>query len=214
MLVSDDQGILLFLGVGVVIIALIVIVGLLSSRRKRKTGRPSWSAAVHYLGEQPYIASSATELGDKRQWAMFQERYPRGAEISSVPVMTGDEESIRTLHVSHVQRSLRASWPMAKVGFSAYFTEYMGTDLPASFQVKGSRHLAAVRLDESGLTAMNEGGETVWASPWSRVRFSNGTDLVLKNDAGTIRIENPASGHANPLEELVIKYGTFEQMHF
>lgn len=214
---SDDQGIIIFLGIGVAVIALIVVVGLLSSRRKAKSARPAWSVAVQHLGDQPFLASSDVLLNDKRAWARFQEQYPLGAVVS-VPIAHGNPEepapAPRDLHVSAVKRSLRAGWPTAKWGFTVYFAEYEGTDLPASFAVKGSKKIVAVALDAHGITAMDATEQQVWASPWSDLLFSNGTDLILRNTRDAVHLEVSTTGSLNELEELVIKYGTLKQMHF
>ncbi|SKA97391.1 hypothetical protein SAMN06295879_2331 [Agreia bicolorata] len=206
---SDDQGILLFLGAGVVVLALIVVIGVASGRRKKKSGIASWRVTVDWIGDQPYLSSSDVVLNDAWQWKQFQERYPIGSPVDSIHV--GDET--RTLHISRVSQSLRAGWPLAKAGFTAYFEEYERSEFPVAFAVKADRGIAEVRLDDAGVTAVDTSGAVVFSGPWSTLLFSDGPDLILKNDTGMIHIADGQSGY-NELEELVIKYGTLKQLHF
>ncbi|MBZ4486688.1 hypothetical protein LQ938_06085 [Microbacterium sp. cx-55] len=208
---SDDQGILLFLAAGIAVLGLIAVIGIVSSRRRRASGAPVWTASIDYLGDQPYVVSSNAELGDAAQWQLFRERFPVGSE-ATIPAAPG-EDGTRTLHVSAVKRSLRADWPTARVGFTAYFAEYDRTEFPASYTASGSKQVAGVDADAEGLTVRDSRGASIWSSPWTALTFSNGNDLILKNAGSTIRID-AAVADGVPLEELVIKYGTFVQMHF
>ncbi|SMG24104.1 hypothetical protein [Agreia pratensis] len=206
---SDDQGILLFLGAGVVVLALIAVIGITSGRRKKKAGVASWSVTVDWIGDQPLLSSSDALLNDAWQWKQFQERYPIGSPVDSIRV--GDET--RTLHISRVSQGLRAGWPLAKAGFTAYFEEYEMSEFPVAFTVKADRGVVEVRLDHAGLTAVDASGTRVFSGPWSTLLFSNGPDLILTNDTGMIHVTLGQGGN-DALEELVVKYGTLKQMHF
>jgi hypothetical protein len=211
---SDDQLIMIVLGIGVVVIAIIVVVGVLTSRRKRRSGLPSYTVSLQYLGEQPFLVSSDVEIGDKRSWEQFVEQYPIGAVVPNVTVVNGQDEASRTLHISAVKRSLRAGWPTAKARLTAYFAEFEHSELPASFPAKGKNRIVSVNLDRAGFTAVNAAGEPIWSSSWPSLRFSNGRDLLLRNSETALRIEYLSDGRSRGLEELVIKYGTLQQMHF
>lgn len=53
-----------------------------------------------------------------------------------------------------------------------------------------------------------------WLDPGS-LRFSDGPDLILKNEHGNIWLSRRHDRERIALlEELIVKYGTFEQMHF
>ena len=198
---TDDQGILIFMAAGVAALAIIIVIGVLSSRRKRNSGTATWTVGLQYLGEQPYLASSDVLLNDKHEWEMFQSRYAVG---TAVPIADGP-----TLHVSSVKQSLRAGWPIAKAGFTAYFAEYAHSEFPAVFLVKGSNGITVLDLDDSGVTAVDGTDRAVWSSTWRALTFSNGPDLILRNEKEAIHVESN-----EPLEELLIKYGTLKQMHF
>lgn len=209
---SDDQGIILFMAAGVGVLAVIAVVGIVSSRRRRSRGVTPWTASIDHLGDQPYLVSTDVELGDTRSWAAFQERYPVGARVTiGVP---GPDEAPRALHVASRARSLRGGWPTAKAGFTAYFSEYDGVEFPLSYRVRGSRRVTAVEVDAGGVVARDGDGREIWSSPWSSLVFSNGNDLIMKGEHGTVRIDGAPEQDGIPLEEIVIKYGTFVQMHF
>jgi hypothetical protein len=209
---SDDQMIVIFLTAGVTVIGLVVLVGMVSSRRTSGSARPSFTEHFQHLGDQPFIRSSDVALGDRREWELFQQLHPVGSVVADVPV-PGDDGR-RTLHVSSVRRSLRAGWPNATWGFTAYFTEYEGSDLPVSLPVRGNRNIVTLRLDTQGVAAMDGTQRRVWASLWADLQFSNGTDLILRTNGSTIHIETSGTGETSDLTELLIKYGTFRQMHF
>jgi hypothetical protein len=205
---SDDQLIFVVLGVGVAILVITVVIGMTNSRRKAKNGVPSWSVTLQHLGEQPYFATSDVTLSDTTQWQLFQEKFPIGSAVSTPGA------PIQPLHISAVKQSMRAGWPVAKAGFTAYFAEYAGSELPARFAVKGGHRFAAVNVNAGGLSAVDEQNKCAWHSDWDELYFSNGSDLILRNDNSTIRLEPLTTRGSVSLEEVVIKYATFKQMHF
>jgi hypothetical protein len=205
---SDDEVILTVLGVGVVILAIIVVVGIAKSRRTATSGLPSWSVSLQRLGEQPYFATSDVTLNDITQWQLFQEKFPIGSAVSVV------DDAAAPLHVSAVKQSMRAGWPLAKAGFTAYFEEYAGSELPATFPLKGGHRFAAVNVNAEGLSAVDAQNQCAWHSDWGDLVFSNGTDLILRNDNSTIHLEPLVTRNSVSLEEVVIKYATFKQMHY
>jgi hypothetical protein len=180
---SDNQLTLPLLGVGVTILVIMVVLEITRSRRKARNGLPAWSVAVQRLGDQPYIATSNVTLRDTTQWQLFQEKFPIGSAVS-VP-----DDAAPPLHISAVKQSMRSGWPVAKAGFTAYFEEYAGSELPAQNQC-------------------------AWHSDWDELVFSNGTDLILRNPNSTIRLEPLVARGSVSLEEVVIKYATFKQMHY
>jgi hypothetical protein len=205
---SDDQVILIVLGAGVAILASIVVVGITNSRRKSRSGLPAWSVTLQRLGDQPYFVTSDVPLSDPTQWKLFQEKFPIGSAVSAPGAPT------QPLHVSAVKQSMRAGWPVAKAGFSAYFAEYAGSELPATFPLKGGHRFAAVNVTAEGLSAVDAQNQCAWHSDWDDLVFSNGTDLILRNDNSTIRLEPLVTRNSVSLEEVVIKYATFKQMHY
>ena len=210
---DDDTGFLIFMAIGVGILALIVVFGVSSSRRKARTNKQTWTARIAYLGAQPYVESSDVEQPDARQWELFQQQYAPGTS-HQVPVVDGAGGEQRVpLTVAQTRRSLRAGWPQAKIGFTAYFREFANSEFPISIAVSGERKITSVILDEVGVQAMTDDHSLVWRSDWSDLVFSNGTDLILHNGERPVHINTPDSPR-DLLEELVVKYGRLKQMHF
>jgi len=208
--VSDDTGILLFLGAGALVLLLIVVFGVLSSRRKKRATSRTWTVRTGWIGEQPFIESSDLAPDDSRQEEFFRQTYPIGGSLT-ITVTDENGPVQREVHVSRVGRSLRAGFPQAKIGLTAYFREWEGSEFPVVFPVKGSDKVVAIEMDAAGVTARDAASATVWTSPWSTLLFSNGPDIVLAGGGTTVRFEY-ADGSA--VEELLIKYGTLRQMHF
>lgn len=208
---TDDQGIILFLAIGVVVLAAIVGFGIRSSRKKARAQKPTFTTRLRWLGEQPYFESSELAMDDRRQEEIFRTLYAIGSE-ATVPAAAPETPST-ILHVSRIGRSLRSGWPNAKIGFTAYFAEFENVELPVEFAVAGSDGVTLVELSVGGVTGRGADGQSLWASTWADLTFSNGPTLILANGASrplTIEYAN-----AEPeLEELVIKYGTLKQMHF
>lgn len=207
---SDDTGILLFLGAGALILVLIVVFGVLSSKRKKRATTPTFTVRTGWLGEQPFVESSDLAPDDTRQEELFRETYPIGGSLT-ITVTGEDGPTPREVHVSRIGRSLRAGFPQAKIGLTAYFREWEASEFPVAFPVKGADKVVEVALDADGVTARGAAGASVFTSPWSALLFSNGHDIVLAGGGTTVRFEY-ADGSA--LEELLIKYGTLKQMHF
>lgn len=207
---SDDTGILLFLGAGALVLLLIVVFGVLSSRRKKRATSRTWTVRTGWIGEQPFIESSDLAPDDSRQEELFRQTYPIGGSLT-ITVTDESGPVQREVHVSRVGRSLRAGFPQAKIGLTAYFREWEGSEFPVVFRVKGSDKVVAIEMDTAGVTARDAAGVTVWTSPWSTLLFSNGPDIVLAGGGMTVRFEY-ADG--STIEELLIKYGTLRQMHF
>ncbi|MGG7465257.1 hypothetical protein [Plantibacter sp. YIM 135347] len=210
---DDDTGFLIFMAIGVLILVLIVVFGVASSRRKAKTNAPSWTTRVASLGAQPYLESSDVDQPDARQWELFQKINAPGTTLD-VPVLDdAGEDRVATLTVARVQRSLRAGWPQAKIGFTAYFREFEQSEFPLTLVVSGEQRITAVQLDAAGVTALTADQTVVWRSAWADLSYSNGTDLILHNGRQPIHIAT-SDADQDPLEELVIKYGRLKQMHF
>lgn len=207
---SDDTGILLFLGAGVLVLILIVVFGVLSSKRKKRATTRTWTVRTSWIGEQPFLESSDLAPDDSRQEELFRETYPIGGSLT-ITVRDENGPAQREVHVSRIGRSLRAGFPQAKIGLTAYFREWEGSEFPVAFAVKGSDKVVEIGMDAAGVTARDAAGATVWTSPWSTLLFSNGPDIVLAGGGKTVRFEY-ADG--SEVEELLIKYGTLKQMHF
>lgn len=208
---SDDTGILLFLGAGVLVLLAIVIVGVRSSRRKKAATTRTWSVHTGRLGEQTYVESSDLDLADTRQEELFRQAYPIGGGLTLTIAGEDGEPITHEVQVSRIGRSLRAGFPQAKIGLTAYFREWENTEFPVSFPVKGSDKVVEIAMDATGVSARNAAGAAVMTSPWSTLLFSNGPDIVLAGGGTTVRFEY-AGG--SDLEEIIIKYGTLKQMHF
>ena len=209
---SDDTGILLFLAAGALVLVLIVVFGVLSSRRKKTATARTWSVRTGWIGEQPFLESSDLTPDDKRQEELFRQTYPIGASVTVAITDDQGERADHEVHVSRIGRSLRAGFPQAKIGLTAYFREWEGTEFPVAFPVKGTDKIVEIALDADGVTAKDAAGTSVFTSPWSTLLFSNGPDIVLAGGTGkTVRVEYK---DGDALEELLIKYGTLKQMHF
>ncbi|MFJ2370426.1 hypothetical protein [Microbacterium sp. NPDC087665] len=209
---SDDTGILIFLGVGVLVLIGIVVFGVLSSRRKKNATTRTWTVRTDWIGEQPFLASTDLAADDKRQQELFRQTYPIGGSLTITEIDESGEPAPHEVHVSRIGQSLRAGWPQAKRGMTAYFREWENSEFPASFRVKGSDKIVEIAMDAQDVTARDAAGASVWTSPWTTLLFSNGPDIVLANGSGkNIRFEYT---NGSDLEEIVIKYGTLKQMHF
>lgn len=210
---DDDLGILIFLGAGVLVLIGIVVFGVLSSRRKKAATQRTFTVHQGMIGGQPFIASSDLDASDKRQEELFRDTYPIGSSLVLALVDAEGERTEHEVHVARIGRSLRAGWPQAKIGLTAYFREWENTEFPAVFSVKGTDRITTIGLDETGVTASDAHDAIVWSAPWSALLFSNGPDIILAAGNGkNIRFDNP---EASPdLEELLIKYGTLKQLHF
>lgn len=211
---SDDSGILLFLAIGVLVLAGIVFFGVRSSRTKKTADRRTWTVRTEWIGEQRFIASSDIALDDRRQEELFRLTYPIGGVVPLTgPVEPDGNPATTELTVSRIGRSLRAGWPQAKLGLTAYFAPWESSEFPARFAVKGSNRIVVVTLDVTGVTALDSTEQPVWSARWAELTFSNGPDIVLAGGTpGPVRIEYP-EGHPE-FEEILIKYGTLKQMHF
>lgn len=211
--VSDDTGILLFLGIGAVILIGIVVFGLLSSRQKKNAQTRTWTVRTEWIGDQPYLASTDLTQDDKRQEELFRLTYAIGGVLPMTLADENGERVERDLRVSRIGRSLRGGWPQAKLGLTAYFAEWDNSEFPVTFPVKASDKIVSITMDADGIAARDAVGAVVWSSPWSSLLFSNGPDIVLSDGAAhTLRIETPEE-HPE-LEEILIKYGALKQMHF
>lgn len=209
---SDDTGILLFLAAGVLVLIGIVVFGVLGSRRKKRAMTPSWTVHTRWIGEQPFLQSTDLAPDDKRQEELFRQAYPLGGALTISGFDEDGEPTQREVHVSRVGRSLRAGWPQAKLGLTAYFREWENSEFPVSFPVKGSGGVVEIVMDAGGVTARDAAAATSWTAPWSTLLFSNGPDIVLSDGAAkTVRFEY---SDGSELEEILIKYGTLKQMHF
>lgn len=209
---SDDTGIMLFLVAGALVLVLIVVFGVLSSRKKSRATNRTWTVRTGWIGEQPFLESSDLTPDDKRQEELFRQTYPIGGSVTVAVTDDQGERAEHEVHVSRIGRSLRAGFTQAKIGLTAYFREWEGTEFPVAFPVKGSDKIVELSLDGDGVTARDAAGATVFASPWSTLLFSNGPDIVLAGGTGKAVHVEYQDGDA--LEELLIKYGTLKQMHF
>lgn len=211
---SDDSMFLVFMAAGVAVLALIVLFGVLSGRKKRAATSATWTVAVDYLaGREPFFSSSSVEMSDKRQWELWRERFAVGSPQSVTLADETAEPTPRTLHIGRVGRELRAGWPQAKYGFVAYFAEFENSGLPCEFQVKATKKIVVVECAAEGVVARDAEGNTAWQSNWSELVFSNGPDLILSNGKEQIRVQPQEKGYKD-LEALAVKYGTLRQMHF
>lgn len=210
---SDDTGILIFLGIGVLVLAAIVCFGIRSSRKKRVAEAPTWQTRVSWTGGQPVLESTDLELHDKRQEELFRQAHPAGRVVEAVPVPGPNGEGVPTdLRVSRVGRSLRAGWPKAKLGLSVYFEPWERAEFPVSFPVKGTNKAVIVDFDAEGVAARDAAGAVVWSSPWATLTFSNGPDIIIADGANK-RVQFEYKDLPE-LEAILIKYGTLRQMHF
>ena len=209
---DDDTGILLFLAIGVLVLVGIVVFGVLSSRRKKRATAPTWTVQTGWIGEQPFIESSDLAADDTRQEELFRQTYQLGTSLTIRGLGEDGEPTERVVHVSRIGRSLRAGFPQAKLGLTAYFQEWESSEFPVSFAVRGSHKIVEIAMDAEGVTARDATGAPVWTAPWSRLLFSNGPDIVLAAGTGkNVRFEYT---NGSALEEILIKYGTLKQMHF
>ncbi len=209
---NDDPALFLFLAMAATAILLVVAFGITSSRRRARATSPSWQVTQNAVLGQPVLESSGVEVSDTRQWQLFQDQFAEGS-LHPVARLDGVEAS-EELRVSRVSRSLRDGWPRPKVGFSAYFQDFEGTEFPATISLPGNSGLASVTADAGGLRVCGPDGQLRWAATWTTLRFSNGDDLVLHNGSEPLRLNLSRDDGRNDFEELVIKYGAFRQMHY
>jgi hypothetical protein len=211
--VNDDPALYLFLAMAAGAVILIVAFGITSSRRRTRAASPGWQVTQGAVLGQPVLESSGVDVSDTRQWQLFQDQFAAGS-LHPVARLEDGVESSEELRVSRVSRSLREGWPRPKLGFSAYFQDFEGTEFPATIALPGNRALASVTADAGGLRVSGPDGQLRWAATWTTLRFSNGDDLVLHNGSEPLRVNLSRDDGRNDLEELVIKYGAFSQMHY
>ncbi|WP_053353718.1 hypothetical protein [Leucobacter musarum] len=211
---SDDIGILIFLAVGVLVLAAIVFFGVRSSAKKKRADRPTWQVSTQWIVGQPVIVSSDIELADRRQEELFRQTYDIGGIVAGVLVPGPDGTPTPTdLRVSRVSRSLRAGWPQAKLGLAVYFEPWEQAEFPASYPISGSAKSVRLELDANGVTASDAASAMTWAAPWSSIRVSNGNDIILA-DGENRRVQFSVPAEHAELEEVLTKYATMQQMHF
>ncbi|PPF79865.1 hypothetical protein C5E07_18670 [Pseudoclavibacter sp. RFBJ3] len=128
------------------------------------------------------------------------------------PAKPAEPAETRQLRVSRVSRELRSVYPLALVGFNAYFEDYEKSEFPVGLIVRGSDGVAMMTLTADDVVAFDERGRRLWSSRWERLIFSNAHDLLLYNGHTQIRIDD--EDQRDLVEALVVKYGRLEQMHF
>lgn len=69
---DDDPTILLILGLGALVVVLIVVFGVMSSRRKARATAPRWQVRTIEVLGQPVLETTSVERTDDRQWQLFQ----------------------------------------------------------------------------------------------------------------------------------------------
>jgi len=210
---EEDLPILIFLVVGAVVLALLVVFGVLSSRRKSRATRPSYEVRLLWEMSQPVLSTSSMNASDgKRQWEIFRQLFAPGTEVHDLPVgapggQDGPRE-VQSLRVSRVAREVREGWPQAQVGFLAYFEPYEFSEFPASFVLSGGR-FARVDLDRGGVQV--SGGEApAWAASWDECRVAGRQDSIrLHNGRAQIELERSRTPDDTTLEALLVKYGVY-----
>ncbi len=231
-------GLLAIFVLAVIAIGAIVVFGDLSIR-PRPRRLPLWQYTHRVIGrDQPFVTSSGSfPANEQRLWELWVESHKPG-KLVAVPVeeqapapapvpaegdadtAAGDDGSpakpaepeTRQLRVSRVSRELRSVYPLALVGFNAYFEDYEKSEFPVGLIVRGSDGVAMMTLTADDVVAFDERGRRLWSSRWERLIFSNAHDLLLYNGHTQIRIDD--EDQRDLVEALVVKYGRLEQMHF
>lgn len=229
-------GLLAIFVLAVIAIGAIVVFGDLSIR-PRPRRLPLWQYTHRVIGrDQPFVTSSGSfPANEQRLWELWVESHKPG-KLVAVPVEeqatapttaptegetepdTGADSSpaepaaTRQLRVSRVSRELRSVYPLALVGFNAYFEDYEKSEFPVGLIVRGSDGVAMMTLTADDVVAFDERGRRLWSSRWERLIFSNAHDLLLYNGHTQIRIDD--EDQRDLVEALVVKYGRLEQMHF
>lgn len=229
-------GLLAIFVLAVIAIGAIVVFGDLSIR-PRPRRLPLWQYTHRVIGrDQPFVTSSGSfPANEQRLWELWVESHKPG-KLVAVPVEeqatapiaaptegetdtgTGTDTSpaepaaTRQLRVSRVSRELRSVYPLALVGFNAYFEDYEKSEFPVGLIVRGSDGVAMMTLTADDVVAFDERGRRLWSSRWERLIFSNAHDLLLYNGHTQIRIDD--EDQRDLVEALVVKYGRLEQMHF
>lgn len=212
---DDDPTILLILGLGALVVVLIVVFGVMSSRRKARATAPRWQVRTIEVLGQPALETTSVERTDDRQWQLFQERFGPGTVIPEVSVEGRDgPRSWRDLTVSRVRRSLRSGWPQARVGFTAYFEAFENREFPANFRID-SPTVAGIACDRHGVTVTAPDGTSLLTAAWDRLLVSNGPDVILQSGDQRVSVDAVRTAAApTEVEEVLIKYGQFRQLHF
>ncbi|MBO9523981.1 MAG: hypothetical protein J7518_20795 [Nocardioidaceae bacterium] len=214
----------------VVLLAIPAVIVVLGVRRERRRSRaPGWELRTGtVLGQPVLLTDSSFAARPGAQDRMLLEQFRPGTEVEVLlptgvlPPGASTESSAPAtarltarLTVGAVKRSLRGGWPTANLGYGIYFAEYDGSELPTAVPVLRHRSLTSLRFDLDGLGIVGADNREQ-AVPWAQVDFSNGPDLKVRIPGyGVLTFEERHLGASYRVtEELLIKYGTFRQLHF
>ncbi len=214
---EEDLPILIFLAVGVLVLVLIVVLGVRSSRRKNRSTAPSYELAARWDAGQPVLATSSLNAYDgKRQWEVFQQRFVPGTEVPDLPLGDPGEKGTPVergaLRVSRVAREVREGYPNARVGFVAYFAPYERSEFPMALPSSG-RGFERVELDSDGVRAVAADGSLAWEAAWGdcKVAGREGT-IRVHNGRSQLEFERDRTPDHRTLEAVLVKYGTYWPM--
>ena len=192
--------------------------GLFGNRSGSRSGRsaePAWSIQQVMVGSEPVLTTAGdfTRFKAGARDEQFNDAYAPGQPIACRLIDQDGEEVEVRLTVDRVRKTLRASWPQARFGYTVYFREFADLGLPAVFPLYGHRKLAAIELTADGASLIHHGGAASRLA-WSEFTFSNGPELRLLANGSTTDITPSQTSDYRLLEELLTKYGRFKQLHF
>ena len=208
---------LIFLIAGALVLVLIVVFGVLSSRRKNRATEPSYELTAQWDAGQPVLATSSMNAYDgKRQWEIFQQRFAPGTEVPGLPLSDpGGKEPVAdrgTLRVSRVAREVREGYPNARVGFVAYFAPYELSEFPMVLAT-GGRGAERIELDGHGVRVLSADGSTTWEAGWSDCQVAGREHAIrVHNGRSQFEIDRSRTPDHRTLEAVLVKYGAYWPM--
>ncbi|GAA1795463.1 hypothetical protein [Leucobacter iarius] len=214
---EEDLPILIFLAIGALVLVLIVVLGVRSSRRKNRATEPSYGLTAQWDAGQPLLATSSMNAYDgKRQWEIFQQRFVPGTEVPGLPLgdPSGKELPVErgALRVSRVAREVREGYPNARVGFVAYFAPYEQSEFPMALPA-GGRGIARVELDGAGVRVLAADGSLAWDAAWADCKVA-GREATIRvhNGRSQLEFERDRTPDHRTLEAVLVKYGNYWPM--
>ncbi|WP_104091514.1 hypothetical protein [Arthrobacter sp. GMC3] len=219
---DEDLGIAIFIAVGILVVVLIIVFGVISTRRKNRAITPSYDLRIVQAAGQPALATSSVDrLNGKRQWELFQQLFAPGTEVPMVPVSEtasmhtpadGNLETeplTRTLRVSRLSREVREGWPNAMVGFTAYFEPYEFIEFPAVFDAT-ARKFQLIKLSQEGIQILTADQSLVWEASWDSCKVAGvNKEIKLHNGKALMVVDRESINDDSIFEALCVKYGTY-----
>lgn len=202
------------IGIVLLLAALLATVTIALTIRHRRSQRGialyKTQATFNHVLNQPVIVTNPVfSANTHRQDEILLQAFPPGKKVVTL------EDQDYT--VARVKKEMKAGM-QARFAYSIYFAQFEGVELPATIAMAADKTYREIRINAHGIVLRSAGGEEN-ALGYDSFQFSNGSDLILaplQQDAARITLAPAdfAPGHYLLLEELLIKYANFRQMHF